>query len=280
MNFHRSPFTYVEHIHLKVANLERSIQFYTNVIGFSVLHQTDTEASLTADGQNALITLEQPENVVPKIGRTTGLYHVAILLPSRLDLANFIHHLIQLGLEVGAADHLVSEAIYFSDPDGNGIEIYRDREPNEWDWRNEEVIMATDPLDFNGLIALGKQDAWQGLPKETVIGHLHLQVAELVDTKKFYTEGFGYDIVSRFGRQALFLSDGKYHHHVAINTWAGEGAPRPHENSVGLKSYTIHTADEEQRRKIKEQLESISVTVENEQELYVVTDPSGHQVYF
>src|SRR4029079_19177870 len=136
-------------------------------------------AVLTADGKTALLTIEQPDNVVPSQGRTTGLYHFALLLPTRSDLAQIVQHFANLGVSLGSSDHLVSEALYLSDPDGNGIEIYRDRDPSEWNWGNSEVEMAVDPLNFADLLAGGKQQSWRGLPAGTVMGHIHLHVSEL-----------------------------------------------------------------------------------------------------
>src|SRR5690606_4944413 len=134
----------------------------------------------------------QPENVQPKAGRTTGLYHFAILLPSRADLSAFLKHIIRAGVQLGASDHLVSEALYFSDPDGNGIEVYRDRPSNEWSWSNDQVKMVTDPLDGQGILMESNKE-WNGLPADTVMGHIHLHVSHLDNTEDFYVNGLGFD---------------------------------------------------------------------------------------
>src|SRR5690606_32117015 len=240
--FHREPSTYVGQVNLKVQNLERSLKFYQEVIGFKVLNQTEQSANLTADGKTVLVSIEQPADVVPMQGRTTGLYHYALLLPTRSDLAEIVHHFAHLGLRIGSADHLVSEALYLSDPDGNGIEIYRDRDPSEWTWNQDAVNMATDPLDFRDLLSgvnLEQEPTWKGLPEGTIMGHIHLHVSELPKTEEFYTKGLGFEVVNRFGPQALFISTGKYHHHIGLNTWNGVGAPKPAHNSVGLQSFTL-----------------------------------------
>ncbi|WP_456272362.1 VOC family protein [Bacillus sp. AK031] len=275
MNFHQKPVTYVGQVTLKVQNLERSLLFYKEVIGFNILEQTERTASLTADGQTALVTLEQPEDIAPKTGRTTGLYHFAILLPERADLANIVQHFADIRLPLGSSDHLVSEALYFSDPDGNGIEIYADRDPSGWSWNDGAVKMAVDPLNFEDLLSIKRENPWNGLPAGTVMGHIHLHVSELKKTEEFYTKGLGFDVVSRFGDQALFISDGKYHHHIGLNTWNGVGAPPPAANSVGLKSYSLVLPSEEKRNQVVDQLRKIGVHVTDD---FVTEDPSGNRI--
>jgi catechol 2,3-dioxygenase len=281
MQFHREPNIFVGNVKIKVADLERSLNYYQKVIGFKILEQTETTAILTADGATGLLTIEQPKNVVPKQGETTGLYHFALLLPQRSDLANIVNHFIQHGVQIGSSDHLVSEALYLSDPDGNGIEIYVDRTPSEWDWNNEEVAMTVDPLDFADLLSNGKQDqGWRGLPAGTVMGHIHLHVSELKNAEEFYTKGLGFEVVNRFGTQALFISTGKYHHHIGLNTWAGVGAPTPPANSTGLESFTLVLPNEKVRNHVVANLKNIgaSVSVTEENGLFVTADPSGNRI--
>lgn len=278
MSFHKEPTMYVSSVHLNVADIKRSKKFYQEVLGFQVLEEADKLVRLTADGKHALLVMEQPDNVIPKRGRTTGLYHFAILLPTRADLAHFVRHIVPLGMELGASDHKVSEALYFSDPDGNGIEVYRDRDPSEWNWENEQVEMTVDPLDAEDLLSAAKGGAWNGLPEETVMGHIHLHVAHLPEVERFYTEGLGFEVVTRYGNQALFLSDAKYHHHVALNTWNGVGAPQPEPSSVGLKAYTIMISDEEKRQNMINRLQAIGSSVQAFGNQYMTEDPSGNQI--
>ena len=152
-NFHQKPITFVGEVSINVMELDNAITFYQEIIGFQVLEQTERKAVLTTDGKTPLLTLEQPANVIPKEGRTSGLYHFALLLPTRADLSVFLRHLLQTGYRFGASDHYVSEALYISDPDGNGIEVYWDRPSSEWTWSNGEVAMATEPLDGESLLA-------------------------------------------------------------------------------------------------------------------------------
>ncbi|KQL54417.1 glyoxalase [Heyndrickxia shackletonii] len=279
MNFHREPNTFVEQVNLKVQNIERSLAFYKDIIGFKVLDQTATTAKLSADGKTVLISLEQPENVIPKQPRTTGLYHFALLLPTRADLGKILLHFIQIGYPLqGASDHLVSEALYLADPDGNGIEIYTDRPSSTWDWKNNEVIMSTEPLDAQSLLEEAQGQSWKALPSGTVMGHIHLHVSELKKTEEFYTKGLGFAVVSRYGNQALFISTGKYHHHIGLNTWNGIGAPEPLANSVGLVSYTLKFPDEGTRKNIIHQLKNIGAIVTEENGYFVTIDPSGNRI--
>ncbi|MFC4558344.1 VOC family protein [Virgibacillus kekensis] len=279
MGFHSKPTKFVGHVNIKVENLERSLTFYQEILGFDILEQSPNSAKLTTDGKTSFLSLEQPENVIPKQGRTTGLYHFAILLPKRSDLANIVVHLTEKGIRFGSSDHLVSEALYLHDPDGNEIEIYIDRDPSEWTWSGEEVAMAVDPLDFENLLSsINPSNLWKGMPKDTVMGHIHLHVSELTKTEEFYVKGLGFDVVNRFGRQALFLSTGKYHHHIGVNTWNGVGAPQPPENSVGMESFTLILPDEDAIKETVDNLQKIGVAVTEEDGRLITYDPSGNRV--
>ncbi|MED4876316.1 VOC family protein [Anoxybacillus geothermalis] len=279
MNFHRKPATFVSQVSIKVENIERSIDFYEQVIGFKVWKKTDRQALFTADGQTVLLSVEQPENVIPKQGRTTGLYHFALLLPTRADLGKVLGHLLRIGYPLqGGADHWVSEAIYLADPDGNGIELYADKPSSTWRWANGEVAMSTEPLDVKGLLAEGKEEAWHGLPRGTLIGHIHLHVSELRQAEQFYTKGLGFDVVNRYGGQALFLSTGKYHHHIGLNTWNGVGAPMPPANSVGLESFTLMLPDEAAKEKVAAGLREVGASVKEENGVLMTWDPSGNRI--
>jgi catechol 2,3-dioxygenase len=280
MIFHCKPNTFVGHVKVKVENLERSLSFYQEVIGFKILEQSKTSATLTTDGKTSVLSIEQPENIIPKRSRTTGLYHFALLVPTRADLGKILKHFIQIGYPLqGSSDHLVSEALYLADPDGNGIEIYSDRDPSTWVWNNDEVEMATLPLDTESLLEEGQADEWNGLPAGTVMGHIHLHVSELEKTEQFYIKGLGFKVVFRYGNQALFISTGNYHHHIGLNTWNGVGAPKPPSNSVGLESFHLILPNEEKRNNMVNQLKSIGASVTEEKGSFVTIDPSGNRIY-
>ncbi|WP_082684200.1 VOC family protein [Lentibacillus amyloliquefaciens] len=275
--FFEKPATYVGEVNINVTDLESSLSFYEQVIGFSVLEKTGDKAVLTADGKTPLLTLMQPKDVVPKEGRTTGLFHFAILLPSRADLSSFIKHVARAGARLGASDHLVSEALYLNDPDGNGIEVYHDRPSNEWSWSDGQVAMSTEPLDADSLVAESDK-AWNGLPNGTVMGHIHLHVANLKSTKSFYIDGLGFQVVTNYPG-ALFTSTADYHHHIGLNIWNGENVPAPSENSVGLNWYSLVFPDEQSRGEKVKNLENQGVTVRKEHDAYIVKDPSENEIH-
>jgi catechol 2,3-dioxygenase len=279
MNFHKVPNTFVGEVNLKVQDLQRSLSFYQEVIGFNVMEHTGKRATLTADGIHPLLSLEELEEPLPKEPRTTGLYHFALLLPSREELGKILAHFIKLNIQLGSSDHLVSEALYLSDPDGNGIEIYRDRPSSDWTWNKDQVQMAVDPLDGRGIVAEADGESWHELPADTVMGHIHLHVSDLNSTEEFYVKGLGFDAVSRFGNQALFISTGGYHHHIGLNTWNGIGAPRPNVNSAGLNWFTLHFPNEEKRSTTIRRLESLGAIIQKQNGKFLTHDPSGNQIY-
>jgi catechol 2,3-dioxygenase len=276
MNFHKAPHTYTGEVHLNVLDLARSVRFYQEVIGFKVLEEASDKVTLTADGKTPLLIIEQPENVTPKEPHKSGLYHFALLLPKRADLGAIIKHFIKHNVRIGASDHLVSEALYLSDPDGNGIEIYTDRDPDVWSWENGKVAMSTDPLDGESIIAESADQTWDGLPAETVMGHVHLHVANLPETETFYN-ALGFEVVTNYP-QALFMSNGKYHHHIGLNTWNGVGVPRPSEGSVGLQSFTLIYPNETVLDEAITKVESLGLKVDKIEKGLMTEDPSGNRI--
>jgi len=277
MHFHEKPNTYVTNVEIKVSDLQRSLTYYQEVIGFKVLHQESHKATLTADGKTALLTIVQPETVEEKTRFTTGLYHFALLLPSRRDLANVISHFHKNGVYFGASDHDVSEALYLSDPDKNGIEIYADRPEDKWTWHSNQVHMVTEPLNIQSILAEGN-DTWSGLPTGTVMGHIHLSVSNLTEAEEFYTRGLGFDIVTRYGTQALFISTGRYHHHIGLNTWYSENAPKLGEHQVGLKTFSLRLDNEQQVATMKENLRAIGAPVTDIAGGFQTEDPAGNKI--
>jgi len=277
MSYHEKPNTFVTNVEVKVSNLERSIAYYTQAIGFQVLQQTATTASLTADGKTALLTLIQPETPISPTQRKTGLFHFALLLPNRSDLAHVITHFRENGVQFGASDHDVSEAIYLQDPDNNGIEIYIDRPDEQWFWNGNTVHMVTEPLDINSILK-ETTGTWTGLPSNTVMGHIHLSVANLKDSEQFYTKGLGFDVVTRYGAQALFISTGKYHHHIGLNTWYSTNAPKLKKNEVGLSSFSLQLDNDEQAQQLKENLRALNAPVVELENGFQTEDPSGNTI--
>lgn len=206
---------------LAVSNLQRSILFYTQVIGLRVLSSQSSLARLAPHGSpRVLLELEELSGVQPiQPGSRLGLYHTAFLLPTRQDLGRFVRHLRQNAIPFGAADHIYSEALYLTDPDGLTVEVYADRDRSLWKIDGREIVSATNPVHLEELDALS-QEPWQGFPASTTVGHIHLYVGHLEQAAAFYQEALGLDLVAWRYPGALFLSAGGYHHHIAVNTWA------------------------------------------------------------
>jgi catechol 2,3-dioxygenase len=221
----------VGRVRLQVSDLSQSIPYYTDVLGFAPSMREGSVAVLvTADG-TPLIELHEQKGIrpVPRRGRL-GLYHFAILLPDRQSLGRFVAHLAKIGAYAGSADHLVSEALYLTDPDGLGIEVYADRPRAQWQTKGREVAMTTEPLDLRALVRAGADAPWTGMPANTTIGHVHFHVGTLAGAEAFYHSALGFDKVVWSYPGALFLSAGGYHHHVGANTWAsGAAAATPHD---------------------------------------------------
>lgn len=248
--------THIGRVRLQVRDLQRALAFYQELLGFRQVAGDGGMAMLSATGQPPLhIVLSEHPDARRKPARTTGLYHIAIRLPSRRALARVFQRLVaQEWPFQGFADHLVSEALYLSDPDGNGLELYVDRPQEQWTRRNGQIEMATDPLDVQGLLAEAESEAgpWTGIDPGTDIGHVHLHVSDLARAESFYHGLLGLDVTQRGYPGALFLSAGGYHHHLGVNTWAGAGAPPPPADAVGLLSFSLTLPDREARRTLEQ----------------------------
>lgn len=278
MTFHSGNATFVETVSLNIKDLHQSIEYYTDIIGFKVLKQEDKYAELTADGTTPLLILNEVEKDRTH-ARAAGLYHFALLLPTREDLALITTHLASKRVPLGSADHHVSEALYLEDPDGNGIEIYRDRAPEDWIWNDGQVHMVTEAINAEDLLKDRPNPAdFKGLPEGTVMGHVHLHVSELQKTDEFYTEGLGFEVILNFGGQALFMGSQKYHHHIAINIWNGLGAPAHEEGSVGLDYYTVVYPNDEEMAQAVERLTKLGFMNEQKDGYVLTIDPSGNHI--
>jgi len=227
-------------VRLQIGDLDRSLDYYTGVLGLTVHERSAHSATLTAADGTPLVELVAVSGTKPvqPHGRL-GLYHFAILLPDRAALGRFLEHLAHTGTRIGASDHLVSEAIYLRDPDGLGIEVYADRPRAEWRRVNGQLEMATAPLDAESVIAAAGGVPWSGMPAGTVMGHLHLHVGELEAASRFYHDALGLDRTVWSYPGALFLSAGGYHHHLGLNTWAGAHAATPATDDARLLHWRI-----------------------------------------
>lgn len=227
-------------VRLRVTSLERSLAFYAGVLGLVVHGRHGRVATVGPAGGPVLFELEEEPRATPRPPGTSGLFHVAVLLPDREWLGLVLLRLFEQQWPLtGAADHLVSEALYLDDPDGLGLEIYRDRPRDTWRTENGEILMATERLDVRGLAADAGTREWQALPASTTIGHVHLNVPDLPAADDLYCGDVGFTPTLRRFPGALFVSAGGYHHHLGLNVWAGRGAPPPPPGAVGLSAFTI-----------------------------------------
>lgn len=269
-------------VKLKVRNLAHLVSFYTDVIGLQVLNRDSGKAELTADGARPLLVLEELPNAITLPERsTTGLYHFAILVPNRKQLGLSLRRLAEYDVRIGQADHLVSEALYLSDPEGNGIEIYRDRSRETWEWANGNVKMASDPLDIPGILREAENAPWQGLPPETTMGHIHLHVGDLDQARAFYCDLLGFGMAADMSRmmRALFISAGGYHHHIGLNVWAGVGAPRPPANATGLDEYEVVLPSAAELEELVARVREAGIAVDAlDGGAWRVSDPFGNRI--
>ena len=232
-------------VRLQVADLARSAAFYQEVLGMRLLDRAAGAASLGAHGDDRpLVELRERPGARPARSRgQLGLFHVAYLLPDRAALGRFVRHLAELGVPVGAGDHLVSEALYLADPDGLGIEVYADRPRSAWRRVGDELAMTTDPLDLADLAAAGGDAPWAGMPAGTRVGHVHLHVGDLAAAGAFYGDALGLERTVWSYPGALFLAAGGYHHHLGTNTWAGPRAAPPADGDARLLWWTMELPD-------------------------------------
>ena len=272
-----SSATTVGPVHLTVSDLERSVDYYQHAVGLEVLEHGVGRASLGAGGFELVGLVEEP--AARPARRFTGLYHLALLLPRRRELAGWLAHAARDRVPlVGLSDHFVSEALYLSDPDQHGIEIYWDRPREHWEGQVARR-MTTLPLDVDNL--LGELDdpagmPFDGLPAGTVMGHVHLKVADVPDAVGFYRDGLGFGLMAMLGREAGFLAAGGYHHHVGVNSWemAGAGAPPP--GAAALRKATIVVPDAPERDRALDRLAALGHDHHDDGSDPVVLDPSGN----
>jgi catechol 2,3-dioxygenase len=260
---------HIGRVRLRVANLDRAVQFYRDVLGLRVhsdegsrvsliSSRADGKGSHSSEGGHEIIELEERPGISRRPPRpiTTGLYHVALLLPNRRELGRALLGLGQAGYPLrGTSDHGVSESLYLDDPDGNGLEIYADRPRSLWPTRNGEILLTVEPMDVDGVLAAGREstEPWQGLSPETVVGHVHLTVSRMDRSVRFYRDVVGFDVMMRTPSLTA-VSAGGYHHHLNLNTWAGEGAPNDSEQVAGLQGWELKVSGGQERRALIERL--------------------------
>ena len=272
-----APQTTVGAVHLSVADLDRSQAYYREQVGVEPIGESNGRATLGAGGRPLLVLTEEP-GAQPSVGHT-GLYHFALLVPTRVDLARWLAHAARDRVPLtGLSDHYVSEAIYLRDPDGHGIEIYADRPREVWEGQVGER-MTTEPLDVDDLI--GELDdptaeRFDGLAEGTVMGHVHFRVAEIPGTIEFYRDQLGFGLMAELFSTAAFLAAGGYHHHLGANTWESRGAGPPPPGTAALRHAEIVLPDDVERSRVIERLEAAGVEVADGADGPMVRDPSGN----
>jgi len=277
------PDTTLGTVKLTVSDPALAREFYERAIGLRVVELDDGALALGVGGDRPLIELRADLSAPPLNRRATGLYHVAILVPSRRDLAFALARLADAGWPLdGASDHLVSEALYLSDPDGNGIEIYRDRPRDQWSRSGSELRMATMPLDLRDLLdELRDADELQrSAPAGTGIGHVHLQVSDIAESERFYNGVLGFDVTVRGYPGALFVSAGGYHHHLGLNTWHSAGSSPPPPGAIGLRAYEIVLPDAAALERVLARVRDAGYATQPADEGTLVRDPSGNALLF
>ncbi|WP_027555722.1 VOC family protein [Bradyrhizobium sp. Cp5.3] len=264
---------------LRVKNLDVVADYYRDVLGLTVMERSATSAKLGTGGI-ALLVLEARPEAATEPRNAAGLYHTAFLMPTRKDLARWLVHAASHRVQLsGFADHLVSESVYLDDPEGNGIEVYADRDPSQWQWSEGSVKMATDELNIPDLLSLTnpRVSDYPKAPDGLRIGHMHLRVGDLAQAESFYHGTVGLDPTRR-RNGASFLSSGRYHHHLGMNVWQSQGAGRRDDSTTGLAWFSLVTekqellaAQEERLRKGGAQVTALANGVE-------AVDPWGTRV--
>jgi catechol 2,3-dioxygenase len=266
-------------VHLTVADLGRSIDYYESAIGLRVHGRAGARATLGAGDQDLLVLDERP-GARPARG-LTGLYHLALLVPERADLARFLAHVARERVPlVGVADHFVSEAIYLSDPDEHGIEVYWDRPRDVWEGRVGER-MTTLPLDVDGLLAEledPSREVFGALARGTVMGHVHVRVADVPAAVAFYRDVLGFGLMAQLGAQAAFLGAGGYHHHIGANSWESAGAAPAPAGTARLEQMTIVLPGDRAVGELAERVQRAGLASEAVDGGLRVRDPSGNPV--
>ncbi len=255
--------THTGTVHLRVADLERALAFYQHALGYHAEQTGNGSVRLSPrQGEPAHFLLDEVPGVPPKPWKMAGLFHAAIRMPTRRDLARTIQRLVDRQWPVpGTADHGVSEAFYLNDPDGNGLEIYADRPRDQWPFRDGLVQMVTDPLDLEslfGTVSAAEPDDGS-IATGSDIGHVHLQVSDLAKAERFYVDVLGFDVMQRSYRGALFVSAGGYHHHIGLNVWAGRGVSGPGAEMAGLIDFSILLPDQPALHAVTARLESAAI---------------------
>lgn len=270
----------VHSVDINVTDLETMNAYYKDKIGLSVLEESDDYSSLGIRADNRVLLNLIKTNTADTQTKKAGLFHTAFLVPTRRDLGNVLYALLKKEVPIeGASDHGYSEALYLHDPEGNGIEIYRDKPKSEWDISENGMIKGiTAEIDADGVIDSRDDQLIDTLPEGTLIGHVHLSVTDLDESRRFYIDTLGMELKYEFGSQARFIAAGEYHHHIGLNTWSGAQNKRD-PFDPGLTRFTLSVSTTENLNDLKAYLISQNIVINDESETFItVTDPNGIRV--
>ncbi|WP_414053204.1 VOC family protein [Macrococcus equi] len=264
--------THVGAVHLNVNFMDNSIKFYNEILGLNVLEKSDDYAVLGTIHRPLIYLYQTNKRRV----QSAGLFHFALLVPSRAALGNIFFHLIKTEYPLaGASNHDVSEAIYLQDPEGNGIEIYRDIPSEEWEYEeNGNIVMGTTEMDYPGVLAANNNQPFKGLDPETIMGHMHLSVIDLERSVTFYEDFFGMDTMTTYGPSAAFLSAGGYHHHLGLNIWNRQTA-QPELDAPGLRRFDINMPNDEDVEYFKKLMQEKGLEMYKDGNSEYMKDPNG-----
>jgi catechol 2,3-dioxygenase len=278
---------HVGRVQLRVADLERSLGFYRDLLGMRIIKEEAGVITLAAGGSELkgntppreIVALREVVDIARRSSRpsATGLYHVAFLVPDRSALGQAILGLYAANYPLrGMSDHAVSESLYLDDPDGNGLEIYADRPRSQWRFQNGEIYMTTEPMDVDGVVAAARERVtpWRGLPPETIVGHVHFTVSNLERSVAFYRDVIGFDVMLRWPTLAA-VSAGGYHHHLNLNTWAGPEAPPDTDNVAGLDYWELKIPEEDANTALTGRIRASGVVTEQGNGAIQARDPDG-----
>lgn len=278
--FQISGATRLGYVHYTVANLERQVAFYQNILGFKLHWREAGKAGLGAGGEDLLRLTERPN--ARRVRGTTGLYHTAFLVPKRWDLAQLLKSIAVTRTPIqGMTNHGTHYAIYLPDAEGNGIELAWDFPREQWPKSFEEMMQNNRALHPQEVFqALNENDPdWEGLSPDTTVGHVHLHVSRLEPTRQFYHQLLGFDIPFNIpGGSAMFFSAGGYHHHIGTNLWQGEGAPPPPADAIGLRYFTVVLPDAAELQRIVARVEQAGVTSQTVEEGILIHDPAANGI--
>jgi len=275
-SFHDHSTMFISKVYVLISDMSRSLYFYCDILGLKLLENKGKE-SILGTSHRELIHLIEDVHALPQ-SITLGLYHIALLLPNRVELARMIYRLKEKKYPItGASDHGVSEALYLDDPDGNGIEIYVDRDEKDWPVQHGKMTMFTQALDIKNLLLELPKYAFESIHEDTILGHIHLHVDSLKTGHSFFIGVLGFEETLLYGESALFISDKGYHHHIGLNTWH-EGAPLCEKNQVGLKGYVLNVPKERYLPFIR-RLEAHHIPLLVELGVSYIIDPLEQRVY-